>query len=436
MSKKSPLTWFMIIGLLVVIIIPAYWLPPIHDRLSWRLDNLRAKIIYTFNPPEQNVFIPQEEAPVSADNVIPTLLPPTVAPVNTEIPLPTQPPQATIAPTVSSTPVFTPTPIPSEVSLQGAIHEYQKWNNCGPANLSMMLSYWGWQGDQFDTASVLKPNPRDNNVMMSEMRDYVNNNTNLKAILRVGGNLELLKRSLAAGFPVMVEKGIVHNKEWMGHYQALTGYNDSKKQFIAQDSLITPDLPVPYEQLSTEWRVFDYMYLIIYPPEREAEIRSIVGVDWDEKTSLQSALKKAQEDTQSLSGRDLAFAWFNVGTNEVGLKEYEAAATAFDKYFVLYSSLPKDQRPWRMIWYQNGPYEAYYYTARYRDVITLASITLGALTEKLLEEACYWRALAKEQTDDLQGALTDLDEAIRRNPNYLPAQKERERLSAIPSPTP
>ena len=32
--------------------------------------------------------------------------------------------------------------------LTGILHQFQMWNNCGPANLSMALSFWDWKGDQ------------------------------------------------------------------------------------------------------------------------------------------------------------------------------------------------------------------------------------------------------------------------------------------------
>ena len=48
----------------------------------------------------------------------------------------------------------------------------------------------------------------DVNVMAYELVDYVNDYTSLKALWRVGGDLELLKRLIAAGFPVIAEKGI------------------------------------------------------------------------------------------------------------------------------------------------------------------------------------------------------------------------------------
>jgi hypothetical protein len=56
-----------------------------------------------------------------------------------------------MTPEPTATATLLPTPIPVKVVLGGIVHEYQQFNNCGPANLAMALSYWGWQGDQRDT---------------------------------------------------------------------------------------------------------------------------------------------------------------------------------------------------------------------------------------------------------------------------------------------
>ena len=44
--------------------------------------------------------------------------------------------------------------------------------------------------------------------MPYEMVDFVNEHTTYKAMFRYGGDLDLLKRLIAAGFPVITEKGI------------------------------------------------------------------------------------------------------------------------------------------------------------------------------------------------------------------------------------
>ena len=72
----------------------------------------------------------------------------------------------------------------------------------------MALSYWNWQGDQYDIAPLTKPNPRDKNVMPYELADYVESKTPFKVIVRVGGDIDLLKRFLAASLPVMVERAM------------------------------------------------------------------------------------------------------------------------------------------------------------------------------------------------------------------------------------
>ena len=243
-----------------------YQIPPIHERLSWRLDSLQAKIKYAFSPPEQVVFVPQDQV----DQIVHATLmamSQTSAPSATALPEPTVPPAETQTPQASPTAILVPTPIPGAVDLKGIVHEYQKWNNCGPATLAMALTYWGWKGDQRDTAPYLKPNDRDKNVMPYEMKDYVDTQTDFRALLRVGGTLDLLKRLIAAGFPVVVEKGFVVSGEgWMGHYEVVNGYNDAKAQFITQDSYIMANLPVPYNEMQSFWQNFNYLYLVIYPP--------------------------------------------------------------------------------------------------------------------------------------------------------------------------
>ena len=424
MFRNSCLKRAAILVCLLIILVILYFIPPIHDRLSWRLDNLRAKVIYALKPPENVVFVPEDisATALSSAGLLDETRSPTPLPTKTQAPLQ----NTTPSPTPTASPV--PTAIPAQVTLNGVVHEYQKWNNCGPANLAMLLSFWGWQGTQVDTAALLKPNPRDNNVMPGEMLTFITEQTDLKAIMRYGGDLVLLKRLIAAGFPVLVEKGLIHDNGWMGHYQALTGYDDERGVFIAQDSLIIPNLPVPYEQMEKDWRVFANVYLVAYPAGRESLLKDVLGDRWDENVSIRLAEKIMMEDTTRLKGRDLAFAWFSLGTSYTLTKQYPEAASAYDKYFVLYSTLPKENRPWRMVWYQNGPYEAYYYTGRYKDVVSLASITLSALTERLLEEACYWRALAKEKLGDTEGAVIDLQQALERNPLYTPARVELERL--------
>jgi hypothetical protein len=325
------------------------------------------------------------------------------------------------------------------VLLRGIRHEYQQWNNCGPATLAMALSYWDWQGDQRPIASFTKPNPRDKNVMPYELAAFVEQQTDLRVLPRVAGDLDLLKQLIAAGFPVMIEKGLeVPGVEgWMGHYEVLAGYDDAQEIFNAYDSYEGDfsngkTLPLPYPTIESYWRHFNYTYLVIYPAEREAEVFAILGPSQDETTNLEIAAQRATIDILATTDRDLFFAWFNRGTNLMRLQDYGGAADAYDQAFQLYAGLDPEARPWRVLWYQTGPYFAYYYTGRYWDVINLATQTLDNMSEPVLEESYYWRGLAREALGDVAGAVEDYRTAVQMHPGFEPALAQLNRLSTAP----
>lgn len=417
-----------------------YNLPPVHQRLAWRVAGWQAQIRRILNPPEQQVFVPQGQTDPNALLTViqatqaaqqaapsPTALPPgELASSNTPAP------SATPLPTATATPA--PTPIPPKVVLSGIVHEYQQFNNCGPANLAMALSYWGWQGDQRDTRAYLRPNLAvdDKNVMPEEMVVFVEQFAGLKALTRVGGDIELLKGFIAAGFPVVIEAGHHPPKDWwMGHYLVVSGYDDEQGLFWVQDSLLNPDVPLPYTELSERWwRDFNYVYLIIYPAEREAEVMAILGPRADEAYSYQMAAQRALEEIPRLQGRDQFFAWFNLGSSRVGLGDYAGAAEAYDQAFELYQRLSEDQRPYRLMWYQIGPYQAYYAVGRYQDVVNLANTTFIWVGQPVLEESYYWRGMAYAALGQTNQAIADFTKAATLNPYYEPPRFELSRLGA------
>jgi hypothetical protein len=404
-----------------------YYLPSVHDRLAWRIDALQARIQYAINPPEAVVFVPQVQPTDSG--ITPATATTTPSPTATATP---PGPTPTLAP--SLTPTLSPTSIPASATLDGIIHEYQKWNNCGPANLSMALSFWKWAGNQLDTAAYMKPNPRDKNVMPYEMEAFVEEKTELEAIVRVGGDLALLKQFIAAGFPVVVEKGFEgpNFDGWMGHYEVVNGYDDAKGRFIVQDSYIMANLPIPYEDMEKNWRAFNNTYIVIYPPEREAEVLAILGPQADETTNFQYAAQKASDEIYSLTGRDQYFAWYNRGTNLVHLQDYAGAANAYDEAFKLYPTIPEKERPWRMLWYQTGPYFAYFHSGRTSDALNLADTTLTTANEPAIEESWYWRAMAKAALGEIDGAISDYRASLEWHPEFGPTLYQLQLLGVEP----
>jgi len=401
-------------------------LPPVRERIALRFEALRAKIFYSLNPPEEAVFTPQQNQEVdvivqSTMQAYQLTATASAAPTDT----PTFIPQADV---VTVTPFPTLAPLPASATLSGVRYEDQHglWNYCAPATLSMALSFWGWQGNRVTAGEVLKPYEKDKNVMLYEMESFAAAQPGLTAVLRPGGTLEQLKRLIAAGFPPIIEKG-TYIKEvstgrisWMGHYNVLTGYDDAAGQFIAQDSYYTADYPLAYNLLEREWRAFNFMFLVIYPPERQDELFAVLGAYQDLPASNRLAAGTAQKEAGALQGVDRYFAQFNYGTNLVNQQNYGAAASAYDRAFELYAALPAEERPWRILWYQTGPYFAYYYMGRYQDVIELATTTLDAASEPFLEESYYWRARARAALGDMTGAAEDLHTSLKYHPDFGP----------------
>ena len=432
----------LLFGLLALLVLGGIILalPPVWSRVSYYANKIYTEIYYKINPPQDVIFNPVQSTPdemaTAVKATMDALVTPTIA-VNSPTPEPT------LAPTP------TQIPLPPSINLAGTRTEAQMWNNCGPATLSMALSFWQWTGgNQEDTAAILKPNPRDKNVMPYEMLDYVNNHTDFRAIMRMGGDLYTIKALLNAGFPVLVEKGFepenLAAEGWMGHYNLVIGYDDAKQEFTTQDSYLLallkePERPtakgfkVSYDNMISNWRAFNNIFIVIYPPEMENDVLNVLGSLADETNSYRVAADRAASEATTLTDpRDQYFAWYNAGTSLVKLADYGAAAAAYDKAFALYPSIDETHRPYRMLWYQTGPYYAYYYTARYQDVISLATTTLDAEVEHILEESYHWRAMAELQLGQQDAAIADFENALRVHPGFAPSYEKLVQLGVTP----
>ncbi len=444
--------WF--IPLSILLAIGVYFLPPVHDRLATRVDLLRTRIIYFFNPPNEAVFQPSGETALTIETVIAT--------TRAEYSLTLTPPAtATLKAGPTPSPTITSTPLPDSVILPGVtyVDQHNRWNYCGPANLTMALNFWGWKGNRDDVARVVKAgsgDPKktfieqsrpDKNVMPYELVDFVNENTEYRALSRYGGNEDLIKRLLAQGFPLIIEKGYYKDTkkktDWLGHYLFTTGYDDARGGFIVQDAYlrdeklnpIGKDMFIDYASYEDEWRQFNYLFMVIYPANRENELLNLLGPWADDTWASQHALELAQKEIETLNGNDLFYVWFNKGTSHVALNQYSDAASAYDRAYLIYSNwdLSKGEQPYRMLWYQTGLYFAYYYSARYQDVISFANTTLNdTIAAPELEESLLWRGRAYYMVGDTQSAVEDYRAALGVHVNWAPAVQALQELGVQP----
>jgi tetratricopeptide (TPR) repeat protein len=401
MSIRTRNTWIAFIGFILLAVL-AFQIPFVKAALSWRIEKF---MIYS-----RNVVDPV--------GPVPTALPVTSAPVTATSTV-TSTPSVELTPTM--VPTGTPSPLPAQASITSPPFEKQTPNNCGPAVLSMAMHLYGWEGSQADIASFIKPITGDRNVNPEELRYYVRTQAGwLNLEYRVAGSIDLLKRLLAANYPVIVESvtsldpndALGPNDDlWAAHYLLLTGYDDATREFTIQDSYHGADQKISYSQLEQEWRPFNNLYMIIYFPEFEEEIKTLLASNWDPGLNRQNALTASQAVTATDSAD--AFAWFNYGSNLVYFDRYDEAGVAYDKAREI-------GLPLRMFRYQFGPFLAYFHSGRNDDLLVLTDYARGVTD--MSEEAWLWYGYGLYRKGDYDGARKAWQKADAINPQFFEDQ--------------
>ena len=399
MSKRTKTIIIALTGMLVLAI-GIYQIPRVNEAIAWRIEKFTLYAKNTINPP----------------GPVPTALPVTPQPT-ASLTIPT----STVAADISATATATLTPLPPQASIPSPEYEKQTPNNCGPATLSMALHMYGWEGTQADIAAFIKPVTGDRNVNPEELRYYVRTQAGwLNLEYRVGGSIETLKRLIAANYPVIVESVTSLDPNdalgptddlWAAHYLLLTGYDDSAQSFTIQDSYHGADLKITYSQLEEEWKPFNNLYLVMYFPEFEEEMKTLLSSNWDPNVNRQNTLAASQAD--SAKNPTDAFAWFNVGSNLVYFDRYEEAALAYDKAREI-------GVPLRMFRYQFGPFLAYFHSGRNEDLLVLTDYARG-VTE-MSEETWLWYGYGLYRKGDNAGALKAWQKADSINPQFFEDQ--------------
>jgi tetratricopeptide (TPR) repeat protein len=430
----------LIIGVVVVVAAIILW---------WSLPRLVAAM-----PGRVRHYVP-EVVLAAVTTPLPTALPAPVGPTSealvmalaTSTPFPT----ATIAlqatgteaphlPTPTAAPSLTPSPtppvLPDFVRLEGVPIIPQKFNNCGPTNLTLVLNYYDLEVDQFDIAAVIRPNYEDRNVTPQEMVEFARNETNLDARAYSGGELTLLRQLLAAGFPIIIEKGLVPNEAtgWMGHYLTLTGYDEGAQQFIVRDTYLGPwqeDGFMTFEDIQYFWQQFNDTFIVVFELDQRDAVSEILGESFaSEREMWHRAADRAR--LAIAADEQNAYAWFNLGTSLTALASlvedggsYGPASAAFDQARLL--GLPP-----RMLWYQFAPYEAYLADGRYNDVIELTDLILNNQGGRNVEETYLYRGLALRALGDEIGAGRAFSRAIQLNPGSPVATQAELAMAGVP----
>jgi tetratricopeptide (TPR) repeat protein len=290
----------------------------------------------------------------------------------------------------------------------------------------MALTRYGWQEPQTVAAAYLKPDTEDKNVTPQEMVGFVNEMTGVRAVTRIGGDMEIIKQLIAQEFPVLIETAYYpEGSDFLGHYHTVVGYDDTQGVFYVYDSYLGTGqggagLAVPYNRFDQDWAAFNRVFIVIYEQNLESVVTQVLG----ELATVEGAARRALAiaDQEALTNPRNPFAWFNRGTSLVRLGEYEEAARAYDRARALGT-------PFRMLWYQFGPFEAYFNVGRYDDVEALvnSNLTTGA---EYVEETYYWQGQVMLARGNEPGAASAFQRALTHNERYQEARDALSRLNS------
>lgn len=276
-----------------------------------------------------------------------------------------------IIPTPSPTPFPTLPPIPQSYLIPQKLHVFQSFNNCGPATLSMALSYFEVDRSQQELGNILRPyqipggDNDDKSVTLSEVAKQATE-YGLLSYLRPNGTSEKLKQFIANGIPVVTRTWLKPNED-IGHYRVVRGYDDTSGVFIQDDSLQGKNLSYAYSDFDEIWIPFNYEYLVIVPMDKKETVEKILGEEVEERIAWENARNRIELEIQKTPDNwHLTFALSRI---KYYLKDYTGSVEEFNKVENLLS--------FRTLWYQIEPILAVYQAGDYERVMSLTERILN-----------------------------------------------------------
>src|SRR3990170_5842929 len=300
---------------------------------------------------------------------------------------------------------------------------YQTFNNCGPATLSMALSWYGISVSQEELAQKMRPyqvanGDNDDKTIFTQEFAQRAEAYGLKTVNRVNGTIDLLKLFTANDIPVVVKTWLKPGED-IGHFRFVRGFDEAKQVVIVDDSYHGPNRRVSYYDFLSMWQPFNYAYIILYPAEKEELVRTILGGEGDESVAWKGALERAKEE-EKLDSQNI-YPVFNQATAHFHLGEDKESVSDFERV--------EERLPRRMLWYQIEPILAYQKLDDFERVISM--------TDKILEngnrafsELYQIRGEMYLDRGDREKAREQFELAIKYNSHFEPARTSLEGLLA------
>lgn len=329
-----------------------------------------------------------------------------------------KPAQIDLIPQQEPSPSQAPTlpPIPTKKVLPTSYHIFQTFNNCGPAALSMALSHYGVNVTQYELGQALRPyqiaggDNDDKSVTLEELAQKAKE-YNLVPYHRPNGDIEKLKQFIANGMPVITRTWTKANED-IGHYRIVKGYDENAKTLIQDDSLQNKNLTYTYGDFNAIWNKFNYEYLVLVPQDKVQIAELILTEEKDAALAWQNAVKNSKARLQSnpndITERfNLSVALYNTGQIKESIDEFEKV---------------EGQLPFRSLWYQIEPIQAYFDAENYQKVLSLTDKILKG-HNRAFSELYIIRGNVYQKQHNINAARNEYQKAITYNRNLIAAKE-------------
>jgi hypothetical protein len=279
----------------------------------------------------------------------------------------------------------------------------------------MALSYFGIQESQAALGQALRPyqNPNGDNDDKDVTLDALAGEARTLGLLaysRPNGSVQLLKRFVANGMPVIAETTMTIADD-IGHYRVAKGFDDTAGTITQDDSMQGHNIQFSYADFDAMWKKYNYEYLVLVPKAKQALAEAILGSDLNEKVAWQqtvlvdeAALAQNPDDIDSRF--NLSVALYYVGA-------YKQSVDQFEKV--------QNELPFRTLWYQIEPIEAYYALGDYAQVFTLTDSILNN-GNRAFSQLYILRGDIDKKEGHLAAAKAEFEKAVYYNTHLKAAQ--------------
>ncbi len=321
----------------------------------------------------------------------------------------------------SPTPFPSLPPTPNSKILATDYHIFQTFNNCGPAALSMALRFYAVNVSQAEIGNALRPyqipggDNDDKSVTLEELAEK-SKEYGFVPFHRPMGDSQLVKQFIANDMPVITRTWTKPDED-IGHYRVIKGYDEAASIFIQDDSLQGKNLQYTYDEFNILWEKFNYEYLVLVPKEKQELAEQILGENSNEKIAWQNAVENSENEL--INNPDDIYARFNLSVALYNIQNYKRSAEEFEKV--------ENQLPFRTLWYQIEPIQAYYELGNYDRVFQITDRILNNYN-RAFSELYILRGKIYQKQGNIQAAKNEFEKAVFYNSNL---EEAKNLLSAI-----